>query len=76
MQVKFMVKYGGSPEITQGTLIRMARVGQGLNQQELGNLVGLSQQEISDIENGKGTTGVLIYRIEKALNQEPGSFMV
>ncbi len=71
-----MLKTHQNAEITQGTLIRMARIGQGLTQEELGNLVGLSQRQISDIESGGGTTGVMIYRIEKALNQSSGTFMV
>lgn len=71
-----MLKKHASAEITQGTLIRMARIGQGMTQEELGNLVGLSQRQISDIEGGGGTTGVMVYRIEKALSQAPGTFMV
>lgn len=76
MEVRFVVKKDATLEKTQGILIRMARIGQKLTQQELGDLVGLSQQEISNIENGGGTTGVIVYRLERSLNQEPGSFGV
>lgn len=76
MQAKIVLKQDGTPEKTQGILIRLSRIAQGLTQRQLGDMVGVSQREISSIENGGGTTGVMIYRLERSLNQEPGSFGV
>lgn len=65
-----------TPEQAQGLLIRRIRENQGLTQKGLGRLVGLSQVRISQIENGSGTTSVLIFRIARALNRSPETFEV
>ena len=65
-----------TPEQKQGKIIKLARLAKGLTQKQLGDSVGLCQVSISYIEKGQGTSSVLIFRIARALGQNPNVFDV
>lgn len=59
-----------------GTKVRVARESKKLSIQQLGDLVGLSDQQIRRIEQGKSEVGaVTLARIAKATNKTLDSFL-
>lgn len=73
---KDMVKDGDIEKLHKkelGEKLRIARNAAGLEQWQLGKMIGVSQQTIGAIEKGKGTK--LWPKIEKAIGLPPGYFL-
>jgi DNA-binding XRE family transcriptional regulator len=64
------------PERSPGTLLRGSRNREGMSQQQLAEICGISRRHISEMENGKRTIGKQsAAKLGSALNVDPRLFL-